>query len=123
MFRSNPVLAYRLPNNIGGPWFSWFFNPRINIGGMINTGGEDELRLHRLHLAHPDLKGFFFEGELAPRSTPRRCRDEPGRVNTGCRWDFRELGGFGYQFNEHWDSSPISSISAMRASAPISTRA
>ena len=24
-------------------------------------------------------------------------------MNTGCRFDFRESGGFGYQFNEHWD--------------------
>ena len=29
--------------------------------------------------------------------------DRPDRVNTGCRWDFRESGGFGYQFSEHWD--------------------
>ena len=27
-------------NNIGGAWFSWFFNPRINLGAMINTGGK-----------------------------------------------------------------------------------
>jgi hypothetical protein len=28
------------PSNIGGQWFSWLFDPRINIGAMINTGGK-----------------------------------------------------------------------------------
>jgi lipid A 3-O-deacylase len=88
-------------NNIGGQWFSWFFNPRINIGAMINTGGKTSFT--GLTWRIPIYKGFFFEGEFGAAVNTSPLRDEPGRVNTGCRWDFRESGGFGYQFTEHWD--------------------
>jgi hypothetical protein len=90
-------------NNIGGPWFSWFFNPRINIGAMINTGGKTSYGFTGLTWRIPLYKGFFFEGEFGAAVNTSPLRDEPNRVNTGCRWDFRESGGFGYQFNEHWD--------------------
>ena len=91
------------PSNIGGPWFSWFFNPRINIGAMINTGGKTSYGFTGLTWRIPIYKGFFFEGEFGGAVNTSPLRDEPGRVNTGCRFDFRESGGFGYQFNEHWD--------------------
>jgi lipid A 3-O-deacylase len=91
------------PNNIGGQWFSWFFNPRINVGAMINTGGKTSYGFAGLTWRIPIYKGFFFEGEFGGAVNTSPLRDEPGRVNTGCRWDFRESGGFGYQFNEHWD--------------------
>lgn len=91
------------PNNIGGPWFSWFFNPRINIGAMINTGGKTSYGFTGLTWRIPIYKGFFFEGEFGGAVNTSPLRDEPGRVNTGCRFDFRESGGFGYQFDEHWD--------------------
>jgi lipid A 3-O-deacylase len=90
-------------NNVGGPWFSWFFNPRINIGAMINTGGKTSYGFTGLTWRIPIYKGFFFEGEFGAAVNTSPLRDEPDRVNTGCRWDFRESGGFGYQFSEHWD--------------------
>jgi lipid A 3-O-deacylase len=90
-------------NNIGGPWFSWFFNPRINLGAMINTGGKTSYGFTGLTWRIPLYKGFFFEGEFGAAVNTSPLRDEPDRVNTGCRWDFRESGGFGYQFDEHWD--------------------
>ena len=52
------------PNNIGGQWFSWFFNPRINIGAMINTGGKTSYGFTGLTWRIPIYKGFFFEGEF-----------------------------------------------------------
>jgi hypothetical protein len=91
------------PNNIGGQWFSWFFDPRINIGAMINTGGKTSYGFTGLTWRIPIYKGFFFEGEFGGAVNTSPLRDEPNRVNTGCRFDFRESGGFGYQFNEHWD--------------------
>lgn len=91
------------PNNIGGQWFSWFFNPRINLGAMINTGGKTSYGFTGLTWRIPIYKGFFFEGEFGAAVNTSPLRDEPDRVNTGCRWDFRESGGFGYQFSEHWD--------------------
>ena len=97
---SNPI-GYA--NNIGGPWFSWFFNPRINIGAMINTDGKTSYGFTGLTWRIPIYKGFFFEGEFGAAVNTSPLRDEPDRVNTGCRWDFRESGGFGYQFDEHWD--------------------
>jgi len=76
-----------------------FFNPRINIGAMINTEGKTSYGLHRPHLAHSALQGVLLRrrcSAAAVNTSP--LRDEPDRVNTGCRWDFRESGGFGYQF-------------------------
>jgi lipid A 3-O-deacylase len=90
-------------NNIGGQWFSWFFNPRINLGAMVNTGGKTSYGFTGLTWRIPIYKGFFFEGEFGAAVNTSPLRDEPDRVNTGCRWDFRESGGFGYQFSEHWD--------------------
>ena len=74
-----------------------------NIGGMINTGGKTSYGFTGLTWRIPIYKGFFFEGEFGGAVNTSPLRDEPGRVNTGCRFDFRESGGFGYQFNEHWD--------------------
>ncbi len=78
-------------NNIGGPWFSWFFNPRINLGAMINTGGKTSYGFTGLTWRIPIYKGFFFEGEFGAAVNTSPLRDEPDRVNTGCRWDFREF--------------------------------
>ena len=90
-------------NNIGGPWFSWFFNPRLHVGAMINTGGGTSYGFTGFTWRIPIYKGFFFEGELGGAVNSSALRNEGDRVNTGCRFDFRESGGFGYQFNEHWD--------------------
>ena len=90
-------------NNFGGRYFSWFFDPRINIGAMINTGGKTSYGFTGLTWRIPIYKAFFFEGEFGGAVNTSPLRDEPDRVNTGCRFDFRESGGFGYQFNEHWD--------------------
>ena len=79
------------PNNIGGPWFSWFFNPRINLGAMINTGGKTSYGFTGLTWRIPIYRGFFFEGEFGGAVNTSPLRNEPGRVNTGCRFDFREF--------------------------------
>ena len=92
-----------IPTTSVDQWFSWFFDPRINIGAMINTGGKTSYGFTGLTWRIPIYKGFFFEGEFGGAVNTSPLRDEPGRVNTGCRFDFRESGGFGYQFNEHWD--------------------
>ena len=79
------------PNNIGGRYFSWFFDPRINIGAMINTGGKTSYGFTGLTWRIPIYKAFFFEGEFGGAVNTSPLRDEPGRVNTGCRFDFREF--------------------------------
>ena len=111
---SNPI-GYA--NNIGGPWFSWFFNPRINIGAMINTGGKTSYGFTGLTWRIPIYKGFFFEGEFGAAVNTSPLRDEPDRVNTGCRWDFREFRrlrlpvqrtlGFHRQYRAHQPCEPV----------------
>ena len=59
-------------NNIGGQWFSWFFNPRINLGAMINTGGKTSYGFTGLTWRIPIYQWFFSRASSAPRSTPRR---------------------------------------------------
>ena len=110
-------------SNIGGPWFSWFFNPRINLGAMINTGGKTSYGFTGLTWRIPIYQRFFFEGEFGAAVNTSPLRDEPDRVNTGCRWDFRESGGFGYQFDEHWDMIANIEHISHASCAPISTRA
>ena len=92
-----------LPDN---PWFGWFFRPRASIilGGMINTGGKDELRLHRSHLADPDLRAGVFRGRV------RRLRQQWPGASRG-RPHLHGLpdqlsgasGGFGVQLTSNID--------------------
>jgi lipid A 3-O-deacylase len=91
------------PNNFGGPWFSWFFNPRFNIGAMVNTGGKTSYGFAGLTWRIPIYQRFFFEGEFGGAVNTAPTHPEEGRVDMGCQVTFRESGGFGYQFDEHWD--------------------
>ena len=92
-----------IPSNIGGRYFSWFFNPRINVGAMVNTGGKTSYAFTGLTWRIPIYKAFFFEGEFGGAINNAPTHPEEDRVDMGCRLTFRELGGFGYQFNEHVD--------------------
>jgi lipid A 3-O-deacylase len=88
---------------VGNPWVSWFFDPRINVGGMINTGGKTSYAFTGFTWRIPIYQKFFFEGELGGAVNNSPLWNEPGRVDMGCAITFRESGGFGYQFNQNWD--------------------
>ena len=88
---------------VGNPWVSWFFDPRLNVGGMINTGGKTSYAFGGFTWRIPIYGKFFFEGELGGAVNNAPDWHEPGRVDMGCAVTFRESGGFGYQFNEHFD--------------------
>jgi lipid A 3-O-deacylase len=90
-------------NNFGGPWFSWFFNPRINLGAMINTGGKTSYGFTGLTWRIPIYQRFFFEGEFGGSVNNGPEHPEVGRIFMGCPINFRESGGFGYQLTEHID--------------------
>ncbi len=94
--RDNPGIA-------SNPWVSWFFNPRLNVGGMINTGGKTSYAFTGFTWRIPLYRKFFFEGELGGAVNNAPDWHEPGRVDMGCAVTFRESGGFGYQFTENWD--------------------
>ena len=117
---SNPI-GYA--NNIGGPWFSWFFNPRINIGAMINTGGKTSYGFTGLTWRIPIYKGFFFEGEFGARGQHLAVARRADRVNTGAAGTSANRAASATSSASTGISSPISSTSAMRACAPTSTRA
>lgn len=87
----------------GNPWVSWFFAPRLNLGGMINTGGKTSYAFGGFNWRIPVYGKFFFEGELGGALNNAPHWNEPGRVDMGCTATFRESGGFGYQFNANWD--------------------
>jgi lipid A 3-O-deacylase len=85
------------------PWISWFFNPRLNAGGMINTEGGTSYGFVGLTWRIPIYQKFFFEGEFGGAVNNSPLYPDGNRVDMGCRFTFRESGGFGYQFNEHFD--------------------
>jgi hypothetical protein len=95
--------GYNNPGIAANPWVSWFFNPRINVGGMINTRGRTSYAFTGFTWRIPIYQKFFFEGELGGAVNNAPDWHEPGRVDMGCALTFRESGGFGYQFTENWD--------------------
>ena len=85
------------------PWISWFFAPRLNAGGMINTGGGTSYGFAGLTWRIPIYGRFFFEGEFGGAVNNAPLHPEWNWVDMGCRFTFREFGGFGYQFTDHID--------------------
>jgi lipid A 3-O-deacylase len=88
---------------VGNPWVSWFFDPRLNVGAMINTGGKTSYAFGGFTWRIPIYNKFFFEGELGGAVNDAVRTATPNRVDMGCSVTFRESGGFGYQFSENWD--------------------
>jgi len=85
------------------PWISWFFNPRINIGGMINTGGKTSYGFTGLTWRIPIYGPVFFEGEFGGSVNNGPEHPEPNRIFMGCVFNFRESGGFGVQLSRNVD--------------------
>ena len=56
--------ALPLPGPADNPWFGWFFRPRINIGGMINTGGKTSYAFTGLTWRFRSTKAVFFRGRV-----------------------------------------------------------
>ena len=64
---------------------------------MINTGGKTSYAFGGLVWRIPIYGRFFFEGEFGGAINNAVRTPTPGRVDMGCTFTFRELGGFGYQ--------------------------
>lgn len=97
---SSPVRLWNTTN----PWIAWFFNPRFNIGGMINTTDHGtSYGFAGLTWRIPIYQKFFFEGEFGGAINDAPLHPVIGRVDMGCRLTFREFGGFGYQFTDNID--------------------
>ncbi len=84
--------GYNNPGIAGNPWVSWFFDPRINVGGMINTAGKTSYAFTGFTWRIPIYRKFFFEGEFGGAVNNAPDWHEPGRVDMGCALTFREVG-------------------------------
>jgi len=93
-------LGFPGPSN---PWVSWFFNPRINLGAMINTGGKTSYAFTGFTWRIPIYGPIFFEGEFGGAANNAVRQPEPNRVDMGCVLTFRESGGFGAQLSSNID--------------------
>ena len=110
------------PNNIGGQWFSWFFNPRINLGAMINTGGKTSYGFTGLTWRIPIYKGFFFEGEFGGAVNTSRCAmSRAGSIPVAAGTSANPAAS-ATSLTSIGISSPTSSTSHTRACARVSTR-
>jgi hypothetical protein len=85
------------------PWVNWLLTPRMNLGAMLNTGGKTSYGYGGFTWRLPIWGRFFFEAELGGAINNAVREPTYGRVDMGCPLTFRESGGFGYQFNEHFD--------------------
>ena len=89
--------------NVSNPWVSWFFNPRINLGAMINTGGKTSYAFTGLTWRIPVWGPVFFEGEFGGSVNNGPEHPESNRIFMGCVPNFRESGGFGVQLSKNVD--------------------
>jgi lipid A 3-O-deacylase len=89
--------------NVNNPWVSWFFDPRINLGAMINTGGKTSYAFTGLTWRIPLWGPVFFEGEFGGSVNNAPTHPEPNRIDMGCVPNFRESGGFGVQLSKNVD--------------------
>jgi len=89
--------------NVANPWVSWFFNPRINLGAMVNTGGKTSYAFTGLTWRIPVYGPVFFEGEFGGAVNNAVRQPTPDRVDMGCGLTFRESGGFGVQLSQNVD--------------------
>jgi hypothetical protein len=85
------------------PWVNWLLTPRMNVGAMLNTGGKTSYGYGGFTWRLPIWGKFFFEAELGGAINNAVREPTYHRVDMGCPLTFRESGGFGYQFNEHFD--------------------
>ncbi len=100
------VEALSSPLSLGGfsnPWVSWFFNPRMNLGGMINVEGKTSYAFGGFTWRIPVYGPVFFEGEFGGAVNNAVRTPTPNRVDMGCVATFRELGGFGVQVTQNVD--------------------
>ena len=95
--------GYDMPAIATNPWINWFFHPRLNLGGMINTGGKTSYAFGGFVWRIPIYGPIFFEGELGGAINDGVRHPTYNRVDLGCTQTFRESGGFGVQFNPNWD--------------------
>ena len=95
--------GYAAPGIAGNPWISWFFDPRINLGAMINTGGKTSYGFGGFTWRIPIYGPVFFEGELGGALNNAVREPTPHRVDMGCVATFRESGGFGVQLSPNVD--------------------
>jgi lipid A 3-O-deacylase len=92
-----------IPGPTTNPWIGWLFDPRINIGGMINTGGKTSYGFTGLTWRIPIYGPVFFEGEFGGSVNDGPEHPEPDRIFMGCVFNFRESGGFGAQLTSNID--------------------
>ena len=83
--------GYDAPGIAGNPWISWFFQPRLNLGAMINTRGRTGYAFTGFNWRIPIIGKFFFEGEFGGAVNDSPDWPEPGRVDMGCALTFREI--------------------------------
>jgi hypothetical protein len=102
---SSPIVfpGYDNPSIASNPWINWFFNPRLNVGAMVNTEGKTSYAFGGANWRIPIWGPIFFEGEFGGAVNNAVRRPTYDRVDMGCPVTFRESGGFGYQFNANFD--------------------
>ena len=91
------------PGGFTNPWVSWFFNPRMNYGAMINVEGKTSYAFGGFTWRFPVYGPVFFEGELGGALNNAVRHPTPDRVDMGCVATFRESGGFGVQLTQNVD--------------------
>jgi hypothetical protein len=98
--QSSPITLYPTSNG----WLAPIFSPRLEAGAMINTLGLTSYAFAGLAWRAPLWGPLFLEIGLGGAvNDSSRDRHNLRQTDLGCPVTFRESGGVGWRFDEHFD--------------------
>ncbi len=98
---SSPLALYPTAN----PWLAPLFAPRLEAGAMINGLGLTSYAFAGLNWREPLWGPLFLEvGFGGAANDSARTPYDSRKTDLGCPVTFRESGGLGWRFNDHFDA-------------------
>lgn len=94
---SSPINAFRT----GKAWADALLNPRLHVGGMLNTEGLTSYAYAGFTWRAYVFDKLFVEGELGGAWNNSPDKVHHNRITIGCPVTFRESAGVGYQFTNN----------------------
>jgi len=83
-------------------FFDHMLRPRVHVGAIVSTTGGANQTYAGFTWTVPLGEKFFIDLGFGGSVTDASLNDPSKRPNVGCRFNFRESAGLGYNINQNW---------------------